>query len=403
MTLARLPWLCPLSEQRPIAILSVMTDQPRRITRRALLRSATVGGAGLLAAAAVGCRDDDAGPSATPTAAGSPSPSPAPTPASTAGVTPAPATSPLRWEMVSPGGLLPSPRRDHSLVSDGRTLYLFGGRNGGENYADLWKFDPPSGTWTELSGAGPPPGRFGHNAAYVEERSEMLVFGGQAGSGFFADTWSYSIGSGDWAERTPAASPSPRYGAASAYDPSAGFIISHGFTNQGRFNDTWSFDPATGEWRDIYAAGDRPLARCLVRAVWDPGSDRLFMFGGQSNEFPFLGDLWTFDGTSWGELPMGVGPVARNFYSMSHIGDGRMLLFGGNAEEGRQNDLWLLDASTGLWSVVSVEGDAPSPREGHDSAWLAAEGALYVFGGQGETGAGNDLWRVVIPEGYSPA
>jgi hypothetical protein len=380
-----------------------MTDQHRRVTRRALLRSAAVGGAGLMAAAAVGCGDDEgAAPSVTPTAIGSPSPSPAQTPAATAGATPTPATIALRWEQVSPGGLLPSPRRDHSLVSTGRTLYLFGGRNGGDNYADLWTFDPASGAWTELPAAGPPPGRFGHNAAYVEKRSEMLVFGGQADSGFFADTWAYSIDTDAWTERTPGSSPSPRYGAASAYDPAAGFIISHGFTNQGRFDDTWSFDPATNEWRDISAAGDRPLARCLVRAAWDTGSDRLFMFGGQSNEFPFLSDLWAFDGASWEELPIGAGPVARNFYSMSHIGGGRMLLFGGNAEEGRQNDLWLLDASTGVWAVVDVDGDKPSPRDGHDSAWLAAEDALYVFGGQAGSGVANDLWRVVIPEGYSP-
>lgn len=356
-----------------------------------------------MAASAIGCGDDGASPSTTPTALGSQSPSasPSPTPAP-ADATPTPVPNSLQWELFAPGGPSPLPRRDHSLVSDGRVLYLFGGRNGGENYADLWTFDPSAGTWTEFPGAATPPARFGHNATYVEERSEMLVFGGQAGSTFFADTWAYSIDSGEWAERTSAVSPSPRYGAASAYDPSVGFIISHGFTNQGRFDDTWSYDPAIGEWRDISAAGERPLPRCLVRAAWDTGSDGLLMFGGQSNEVPFLGDLWAFDGTSWSELPVSGGPSARNFYSMSHVGGGRMLLFGGNAEAGRQNDFWLLDASTNLWSAVTVGGDAPSPRDGHDSAWLVDEGALYLFGGQAESGAVNDLWRIVIPGGYSP-
>lgn len=204
-------------------------------------------------------------------------------------------------------------------------------------------------------------------------------------------------------ERTPAQSPPPRYGAASAFDPDAGFIVSHGFTNKGRFNDTWTFDPATNEWRDISAVGDRPLARCLVRAAWDAGTGRLFLFGGQSNEFPFLGDLWAFDGTSWVELPVASGPLPRNFYSMSTAGADRVLLFGGNADQGPQNDLWLLTPSTGVWSPVSVEGDPPSPRHGHDSVWVAAESALYVFGGSPDSIAVNDLWRIVIPEGYSAA
>lgn len=382
-----------------------MSDHPQRISRRALLRSALISGAGLLAASAVGCGDDDDQMADSPTPTSSSPPSATATPA--ASVAPTATATPdagatLSWEEISPNGILPPARRDHSLVTDGGALYLFGGRSGGNNYADLWAYDLSAAEWTELPAAGTPPGRFGHNAAYVESSNEMLVFGGQGSGGFLSDTWAYSVASDQWEERTPAVSPAPRYGAASAYDPEVGLFVSHGFTNKGRFDDTWTFDPATSEWSDVSAAGDRPLARCLVRSVWDPGTQRLFLFGGQSNEFPFLGDLWAFDGTSWSEYPMGLGPTARNLYSMSYAGEGRILLFGGNAEDGPKNDLWLLKAASGAWAEIAVAGDVPSQRHGHDSVWVPGENALYVFGGQPDPQIANDLWRIVIPED-SPA
>lgn len=375
------------------------------MTRRSLLRSAAVGSAGLVAASIVGCGDDDAGPdaTATPTTDASPSPSLAATDAPADGATPTAARSPLTWQQVSPASSLPSPRRDHSLVTDGDVLYLFGGRNGSDNYADLWMFDPSANAWTELPAPDPPGGRFGHNAVFVPDHAEMLVFGGQAGSSFFADTWAYSTDSGGWQDRTPAIMPAPRYGAASAYDPAVGFIVSHGFTNQGRFNDMWAFDPAQAEWADISAAGDRPLARCLVRAAWDPGTQRLFLFGGQSNPEPFLDDLWVYNGGAWEELAMSLGPAPRNFYSMSYADADRILLFGGNASEGDLNDLWLLDTSTAVWSPIPMEGDLPLSRHGHDSVWLPDESALYVFGGQPGADLANDLWRIAVPTDYQPA
>lgn len=58
----------------------------------------------------------------------------------------------------------------------------------------------------------------------------------------------------------------------------------------------------------------------------------------------------------------------------------RALLFGGNAEAGHVNDLWAFDTERESWSQLTPQGEAPSPRVGHDAA-KASGASVFVFGG----------------------
>ena len=368
-----------------------MKPSRRRLSRRALLRSAMAGGAGLLAAYAVGCNNDSGR---------QPTPPPTRLPAPTPGVTPAPVpteTAPvgLRWRALSPSGPSPSPRRDHSLVADGQRLFLYGGR-GNEPLGDLWSFDTNEGTWAEIETDGAPPARFGHNAVIDVARGRMVVFGGQAGSAFFNDSWAFDLSSGRWSELQPGESvPSPRYGAAGAFDPRGRFLISHGFTDAGRFDDTWGFGLDAESWTDDSPQGQRPVERCLVRAVWDSNPGRLLMFGGQTTDTPFLGDLWELVQDGWRELVAEPRPSPRNFYAMAFDGEGgRLVLFGGSTQDGPVNDVWFFDSASDSWSQESTEGEAPSPRFGHDAVWMEGSRSLLVFGGRDGSKDLSDLWEL---------
>jgi hypothetical protein len=57
------------------------------------------------------------------------------------------------------------------------------------------------------------------------------------------------------------------------------------------------------------------------------------------------------------------------------------------------NDLWWL-LPGGLWVEISVDGEAPSPRFGHDAVWLADSGRMIVFGGTGRLGELDELWEL---------
>lgn len=283
-------------------------------------------------------------------------------------------------------GSAPPARRDHSLVSsnDLGSVYLFGGRAGNSPLADLWVFEVASGTWAKIDAVGPS-ARFGHNAAFLE--GKLVVFGGQTGpNSFVNDLWRFDPSTSSWARATPTGGPpAPRYGAGGAVVDGK-LQISHGFTNQGRFDDTWN---QVGEmWENASASETRPEKRCLLRTAHQPGSDKVVLFGGQSNSSAFLGDTWLYDpaARTWSELEA-EGPSARNLYAMGTV-DGTVYLFSGQTSEGPTDDLWTFDGAS--WAEVAVTGRTPPARSGADLAVL--DGALIVFGGQGTAGDLSDTW-----------
>ncbi|MEX0785097.1 MAG: kelch repeat-containing protein [Dehalococcoidia bacterium] len=356
-----------------------------RLTRRMFLRRAAAGGTGLVGLYLVGCGDGDS-PAPSPTAPGAATATAAPTP-----------ERPLVWRDITPSGIQPPARRDHSLVTDGERLYLFGGRNDGGDLPDLWAFDLASQSWSELAPTGPSP-RHGHNAVWTPD-SRMIVFGGQAGGGFFNDLWAFDPAASAWAELPGSGGgPEPRYGAGGSFDPEGRFLVTHGFTANGRFDDTWSYDLAGGAWSDISPADERPVERCLMRTVWDTLQARILIFGGQTNGTPFLDDLWSLQPGStrgWARLERDPKPAPRAFYSMVFDGEAnKMIIFGGNTQAGPANDLWFFDAKSEFWTSVVPGGLPPSPRQGHDAVWLPGRSSLVVFGGNSSDGDLNDLWEL---------
>jgi len=363
-----------------------MTDQPA-ISRRHFLRTTILAGSGLAMAAFVGCSDDGDG-GATPTHSAAPTAPAVPT------TNPAPTLASPRWGRLPEAGLIPAPRHDHSLVTDGQRLYLFGGRDSSP-LGDFWVYNLTTAQWSQVAAAGPP-ARFGHNAGYDPASSRMLVFGGQAG-GFFNDVWAYAPTSGTWREIPFHDSPAPRYGAASALDSDGRLVVSHGFTDTGRFDDTWVMGvPAGDAWVDLSPpAGERPIKRCLTRGAWDPVSGRFLLFGGQTDSAPFLGDTWQFTAGIWLQITGEQAPSPRNLFSMVRDEEQlRALLFGGRAEDGPANDVWVFDGTTDTWSRLATQGEPPSPRNGHDAVWLPESRSMLVFGGEDADGDQNDLWEL---------
>ena len=386
----------------------IQPEQPHRLSRRALLRSAVLGGSGLLAAHLLGCDNGDgAQPTVTATRLAATPTSPSPEATATPSV--------LRWRQLSPPVPLPSPRRDYSLVrgelTSGPQLYLLGGRNSEGDLADLWSYDLgmfTTGQWVEVATEDGPLSRHGHNAAWDVAGGRMVVFGGQQGSSFFNDVWQFQISPNRWRQLAPSGtSPAPRYGAGAAFavDPGdpPGIIISpgrllvtHGFTNSGRFDDTWAYDLATNTWTEVSPAGPRPVERCLMRAAWDTANERLLMFGGQTTGTPFLGDLWALESNGWREITSEPRPSPRTFYAMVFDDEsGRLILFGGRTRDGPVNDLWYYDSTSESWIQVTPEGEPPSPRFGHDAVLVGR--SLIVFGGNDGSNDLNDLWELSVP------
>ena len=324
-------------------------------------------------------------PSATPAASASAAPS-------------ASAAATLAWAPLEPGGPAPAAREDHTWTLDpaGRAGWLFGGRDAGTAFDDLWRYDLASDTWARQTPLGQgPSARFGHTGTWVDGVG-LVIWSGQAGSDFFDDLWAYDPASNSWRE-LPAegAVPAARYGSCAALGPDGRLWISHGFTaDSGRFADTQAYDFAAGRWTDETPDGTIAPIRCLHDCLWTPGG-QFVLYAGQTTGTPAIGDLWA-RGVTEGWTALADGPPPRQLYALAAIG-GTAYVFGGGAKDGGTlRDLWLLDLATLTWQPAEPLGDRPSGRSG--AALLAdPDGSrLLLFGGKREGESLGDVWQLSI-------
>jgi len=352
---------------------------------------------GLAAAVVVlaGCVTAPIGETTSPTASTTPSPTASVSPTSTPSQ---PATAeprgPLTWAPLEATG--PPAREDHTWTvgGDGRTAFLFGGRDGPTVHGDLWAYDLDADAWSQLSPDDGPAARFGHEATWVDGVG-LVVFAGQAGADFFNDLWAYDPGAGSWRE-LPAEGDVPvaRYGTCAALGPDGRLWISHGFTTDGtRFDDTRAYDFGAGSWTDESPdAGDRPVERCLHGCWWsDDGA--LTLFAGQTTGTTALDDRWRLADGTWSQAS-GALPPARNLYARVRL-DGATLVFGGQALDGGYlADLWLLRDGDTDAAAEEATGSAPGGRAGAELVHDAAGERVLLFGGRDADGGLADLWQL---------
>lgn len=306
------------------------------------------------------------------------------------------------WNEITPlDGSAPAPRRHASAVYDAsrHQMVIFGGENGTGRLADIWAFDLASNTWTDLTpaiGTAPSPRRT-PGSVYDPLGDRMVTWAGQGG-GFFNDTWSFDLATNTWTEQTPTTVPNPRYGVAVCYDPVTGELVTFaGFTNAGRFDDTWRFDPVAETWTDATPAGTSPPKRCLHSASYDSREHRMIMYAGQQNG-P-LDDIWAFDLTTdtWNDVTPVARPAGRFF--TAHVYDAlnhRSTIFGGQrgaAGGGATNEVWLFDLFTDEFVQMTPSGTPPSAREGSTGIYIESEDRMVVFGGY-DTDYRGDVWSL---------
>lgn len=342
---------------------------------------------------AQGTPSPTAAPTGSLTPSATPGDTPGPTPRPTDPTEPTPGPGPTWAELAAKG---PAAREDHTWTvdGDGAFAYLFGGRSGSTVYRDLWRYDLDADRWQRLTPSGSAPGaRFGHAAVWVDGVG-LVVWAGQSGSSFFADLWAYDPGSTAWRKLpSTGAIPEARYGSC-AVERDGRMWISHGFTDRGRFSDTRAYDFAADTWTDETPGGDVPVERCLHDCLW-ASDGRLLLYAGQTNGAPALGDLWAFDpaAATWTELAKPE-PPARQLYAAATSGGLAWVFGGAGTKRQKLGDLWTLDLTTLVWRAVAPRGDGPSGRSGAALVGDPVRGRLLLFGGAAEDGELSDLWQL---------
>jgi len=244
----------------------------------------------------------------------------------------------------------------------------------------------------------------------------VVLFGGEGPEGALGDTWEFQGGS--WIDLTPTLpnatnTPSPRYGAAMAYDSHDGYVVLFGgasgpLTNSTTtlFNDSWEF--LHGNWTRLCSSCvggvSEPSARTGSSMSNDPSDGGVVLFGGvgiAAGRYTTLNDTWEFRDGNWDQLSPVPAPTARYGAELSVIPPaGPVLLFGGcaHAPAGTGsscsqflNDSWTFSA--GAWTQVAPPSGSPGPRMGYGMASSAPEGLVLAFGGQSSSGLVNETWE----------
>jgi len=282
------------------------------------------------------------------------------------------------WTQLAPAGPAPPARHMHSMVYDRKNnrMVVFGGHIlGGTPFAnDLWVLQNANGlggtpAWGALSPAGTAPAaREWHTAVLDEINNRMIVFGGTKG---------------------------------------------------GLLNDVWVLDHANGlggmpSWILLNPKGTVPAARAGHTAVYDGANNRMIVFGGgHGGGGPFYDDVWVLEhangmgGTSaWIALsPTGTPPSVREDHvAIYDPGSNRMVVFGGWDGPNYFNDVWVLEKANGLggtpkWLTVTPSGTPPSKRELASAVYDDVCHRMILFGGSysGEPicnsgSCTNDVW-----------
>jgi hypothetical protein len=282
-----------------------------------------------------------------------------------------------------PDEVRPSKRSDVAGITDPTTgtIAVFGGDDGpivnqtpSPAYrADTWVLDPAAG-WSEVTANGPSArGRYG--GAYDPD-GRMLVFGGRfrtAGTTgdytLYNDTWAFDFMARTWTRVDDGATaPAARSFPTSAFDPGSDKLyVFGGDTNPAALGVTpdmnvWSFDG--GQWQQEGAVGSAPSTRLFMAYTYDSSRNRLVVFGGQVGDFitPSFNDTYALDLDlmTWSQLHDGAGAAPSGRFSSALFYDtsaDRYLLFGGHADPGVTNDIWSFDPSANTWTELASGDD----------------------------------------------
>jgi hypothetical protein len=317
----------------------------------------------------------------------------------------APAAEPAHvWTRYNTSGVFPSARMLHAMDwAGGSKAILFGGSVSGGDSDETWEYDASTRVWTQYNTAGTrPTARYDHALAYAGG-SKMILFGGE---GFRSDTWEYDVVSHTWTEYVYTGigtKPPGRYEHAMAWAGGSKLILFGGSGSGDTLNDTWEYDVSTHVWTEIAVAGSKPAAR-RVHALAYAGDAKVILFGGYVYGSEQVDDTWEYDvaAHTWTQVNMtGSKPEPRQEHALAWVGGRKLVLYGGrNGTFVPVDPDWEYDAATHVWTQFNIAGTTPYQRREHTLAY-AGDGRVILFGGMANNGYGqlyDETWECLVVE-----
>jgi hypothetical protein len=184
-------------------------------------------------------------------------------------------------------------------------LFLYRVQSGGTVANEMWTWD--GNTWHQLQPTVLPE-VLDASIAYDAAQGQIVLFGSETSqdTGTLTNstwTWNGTI----WQEQHPPTSPSPRTGAALAYDAARQQIVLYGgITATGLSSEIWTWNGTTWQQHQVT---NQPSARQHASLVYDNATQQTLLFGGLNPQGtqPAPDDTWAWNGNTWSQLsPQGA-------------------------------------------------------------------------------------------------
>jgi len=289
------------------------------------------------------------------------------------------------------------------------SVFLWGGQHSKSNinFGDYWQASGVIGSsnlkWKLISSkGGAPSARFGMTGLFDSAGDHLMVFGGSTGvcqnDYHVLQHADVQGGSPTWATITAAGTlPLPRVLHSSAYDAVTNTMMVFGGFDcvSTYYNDVWILSNANDvggqpTWTQLFPDGDPPSVRESSSMIYDPTSNSLIVYGGDSGGAP-VGDIWILSNANgqggtpvWTQMwPMNSGPVDRSGHTATYDAvNNIMTVYGGFDGINILGDVWMLSGANGVTGTATwTQGVSGQPRRFASSMYDPVSNEMITFGG----------------------
>jgi hypothetical protein len=201
----------------------------------------------------------------------------------------------------------------------------------------------------------------------------------------------------DDTEKSKRYTPEARYGHSMVYDTEHNVFILFGGKNMAgeSLDDTWAYNYRDNKWRNMNPS-NKPSPRSFHSMSFDSNYGIVILFGGEAED-GYNDETWEYDYSTntWSKIFIidRRHPSARKEHAMNYDDTHKItVLFGGITEDSEYSkETWYYYPSSQEWYWVWYA--YPSARFGHSIANLINGNSMILFGGYSSDGGLNDTWR----------
>lgn len=265
--------------------------------------------------------------------------------------------------------------------------------------------------WREITGSALPraAGRHSGTFYYDETAGTLAVYGGSSNDSLDHRGLRFESGSYSWEGRALfATNPGDVANYAAAYSPGNSVVEDYLYLLPPNSSTLWRYDGLS--WSQAPTATSGPPPRAHAAMVVDTARREVLLFGGRDGNGE-REDFWAYDidGAAWREVPVATSwPRARSEHGMIYVPESELtyLLFGGEDSSPALGDLWSWNGSE--WAEVPIDGPRPEARRDFGLAYDHDRGVLVIASGSIGGGTSppietSDLWELTVAGDGRPA